>query len=195
MDKIVYLLKKPCAIIKILEFYIEVLLVNNYQSMLEIIADMEKIAQVLEIPSFPLYFLGGSACILGQYSERATRDFDFVDLNYSSKYGKVLRYLNDFDMLEYESTILAPSYKVRAKKLEQFKFLDIYVLSREDIIVSKIIRMEPKDIEDINLLIKKSDKSLIVKIIDEVFHREDLFESKKEAFLKKVPLFKERYNV
>lgn len=168
---------------------------NNYQAMTGIIEDMEKIAQVLNIPSFPIYFLGGSACILGQYSDRMTRDFDFVDLNYSSVYGKVLRYLNDFDMLEYESTLLAPSYKVRAKKLEQFNYLDIYVLSREDIIVSKIIRMEPKDIEDMDLMMRESDKDLILKIIDEIMGRTDLFETKKKLFLKKLPDFKERYNV
>ena len=141
---------------------------GNYQAMITVIEDMGKIAQTLNISSFPIYFLGGSACILGQYSDRATRDFDFVDLNYASQYGKVLRYLNDFDMLEYESTLLAPTYKKRAKKLEQFKFLEVYVLAREDIIVSKIIRMAPKDIEDIDLLIKESNKELIKKIIDEV---------------------------
>ena len=170
-------------------------LMNNYQLMVEIIEDMEKIAQTFNIPSFPIYFLGGSACILGQYSDRATRDFDFIDLNYSSTYGKVLRYLTDFDMLEYESTILAPSYKKRAKKLERFKYLDVYVLAREDIIVSKIIRMEPKDIEDIDLLIQDSDKELILNIIDEVLHRSDLFETKKEAFRKNLPAFREKYHV
>lgn len=168
---------------------------NNYESVVLIIKDMEKIAQALNVPSFAIYFLGGTACILGHYSDRMTRDFDFVDLNYSSTYGKVLRYLNDFDMLEYESTILAPSYKERAKKLEQFNYLDVYILSREDIIVSKVIRMERKDIEDIDLLIKESDKGLINKIVEEVLSREDLFESKKNAFLNNLPAFRERYNV
>jgi len=163
--------------------------------MIQVINDMEKVAATLGIPTFPIYFLGGSACILGGYTDRATRDFDFVDLNYPSAYGKVLRYLSDFDMLEYESTILAPTYKNRAKRLEQFKYLEINVLSREDIIVSKIIRMEPKDIEDIDILIKESDQRLIANIIDEVLQRKDLFESKKEAFIKNLPAFKERYNV
>jgi hypothetical protein len=168
---------------------------SNYQSMIEVISDMEKVAQALNIPSFPIYFLGGSACILGKYSDRLTRDFDFIDLNYASIYGKALKYLNDFDMLEYESTLLAPSYKERAKKLEQFEYLAIYVLAREDIIVSKIIRMEPKDVEDIDVLIKDSDKTVILQIIDEILHRTDLFDTKKEAFLENLPAFRERYNV
>lgn len=168
---------------------------NNYQSMIEILKDMERVAQALNVPPFPIYFLGGSACILGRYSDRATRDFDFIDMDYSSSYGRVLRYLNDFDMLEYGSIILAPSYKQRAVRLEQFEYLRIFILSRENIIVSKIIRMEPKDIEDIDNLIKNSDKALILEIIEETLQSKDLFELKREAFLKNIPAFKERYHV
>ncbi|AOT72534.1 DUF6036 family nucleotidyltransferase [Geosporobacter ferrireducens] len=168
---------------------------NNYDSMVEDLKNMEKVAVALEVESFSIYFLGGSACILGRYTDRATRDFDFVDLGYSAKLGKVFRYLGDFDMLEYESTILAPTYKTRAKQLTEFKYLQIYVLAKEDIIVSKIIRMESKDIEDIALLIKQSDKNLILQIIEEVLQREDIYPSKREAFIEKLPYFKERYNV
>lgn len=168
---------------------------NNYESMIEIIGDMDKIARILGVEPFPVYFLGGSACILGKYINRATRDFDLIDLDYPAKLGKVLRYLNDFDMLEYESTILAPSYKERAKRLNQFSYLEIYILAREDIIVSKIIRMNSKDIEDIDKLIKESDKTVILQIIEEVINRKDLFQSKKEAFIKNIENFRVRYNV
>ncbi len=168
---------------------------NNYDLMVEELKNMEKVAIALEVEPFPIYFLGGSACILGKYTDRATRDFDFIDLDYSAKLGKVFRYLGDFDMLEYESMILSPFFKDRSIKLEQFKYLSIFILSREDIIVSKIIRMEPKDIEDIDLLIKQSDKKLISQIIKEVLQRKDLNQTKKSAFLDKLPLFKERYDV
>jgi hypothetical protein len=80
------------------------------------IFDMEKVAIAFDIEPFDIYFLGGSACILGGYTERATRDFDFIDLDYSSKLGKVFVQLRDFDMLEYESTMISPKYKERAKK-------------------------------------------------------------------------------
>jgi hypothetical protein len=169
--------------------------VKDYEAAVAILKDMEKICQVLEIPPFPIYFLGGSACILGKYTDRATRDFDLVDLQYSASYGRALRYLIDFDMLEYESTILAPSYKNRATRLEQFNYLQIYILSREDIIVSKIVRMEQKDIEDIDMLIVNSDKIQIQSIIDEILNRKDLFESKRQALLKKLSEFREKYNV
>ncbi len=157
--------------------------------------DMEKVAQAFDIDPFDIFLLGGSACILGGYIERATRDFDFIDLNYSSKLGRVFSLLRDFDMLEYESTLIAPTYKKRAHKLDKFKYLNIFLLSPEDIIISKIIRLEDKDIEDIDRLINISNKKLINQLIDEVLLRDNLYKSKKEQFLKNIPWFKEKYDV
>lgn len=168
---------------------------NNYDVLIEILADMEKVAKALDIKPFSIYFMGGSACTLGKYTERATRDFDFVDMNYPASLGKVLRYLNDFDMLEYESTILAPSFKERAILMEQFSYLKFHILAKEDIVVSKIIRMEKKDIEDMDTIIEKCDRALILRIIDEVLGRNDLYDSKKEAFKRNLPVFREKYNV
>lgn len=157
--------------------------------------EMEQVAQAFNIEPFDIYFLGGSACILGGYTHRATRDFDFVDLEYSSKLGKVFVHLREFDMLEYSSTILSPYYKDRALKLEKFTYINIYLLSVEDIIVSKIIRLEDKDIEDINELIKIADKEKIKLIIQEVLARNDLYDTKRLEFTKKLETFKEIYNV
>ena len=53
--------------------------------------------------------------------------------------------LRDYDMLEYQSTILSPTYKDRAIKLEEFQYINVYILSKEDIAVSKIIRLAKKD--------------------------------------------------
>ncbi len=89
-------------------------------------------------------------------------------------------------MLEYESTIISPKYKERAIKLNAFKHLNVYLLSPEDIIVSKIIRLEQKDIEDIDELIDIADKELINQIIDEVLLRDDLYESKKNQIYRKI---------
>ena len=38
-------------------------------------------AKVFEIEPFDLYLLGGSGCILADYLERATRDFDVVEFD------------------------------------------------------------------------------------------------------------------
>lgn len=156
---------------------------------------MEKVAKLFDLLPLEIYFLGGSACLLGDYTQRATRDFDFIDIQYPSKCGKAFAMLRAFDMLEYESTILAPDFKDRAKKLMEFKVIDVYVLSREDIIVSKVIRLADKDIEDIDILIENADKQLIREIIDKVLARTDLFESKKDKFMGNLQMFKERYEI
>lgn len=174
---------------------IQVNRMNMKEELEQLLFEAEKIAQLFNIEPFDMYLLGGSACLLGDYNQRVTMDFDFVDLNYSSKLGKVFTHLRDFDLLEYESSILSPTYKSRAKKLDKFKYLNIYILSMEDIIVSKIIRLEPKDIEDINTLLERSSKELINHIIEEVLNRSDLYKTKKDGFREKLVLFKELYNV
>ena len=133
--------------------------------------------------------------ILGEYTTRATLDIDFVDLGYPAKYGKVFVLLRDYDMLEYQSTILSPNYKERATKLEEFKYINVYILSKEDVAVSKIIRLAEKDIEDLNQIIPKCDKKILNNVIEEVLNREDLFDSKKNEFVKKLKTFREKYNV
>ena len=169
--------------------------ISSYLDLVSIIKDAEVVAKAFNIKPFPIYFLGGSACILGGYTDRATLDIDFIDIEYASHMGKVFSIFKDYDMLEYESTILSPKYKDRAIRIHEFNYLEVYVLSREDIIVSKIVCMRKKDIEDIDMLMKSADKNLILKIIDEVMARTDLYDTKKSAFIKNIPKFKERYYV
>ena len=168
---------------------------DNMKEVSDILFDMEKLAVSLNIDPFEIYFLGGTACILGEYTHRATMDFDFIDLHYPAKLGRVLRYLSDFDMLEYESTLLSPMYPTRAIRLKQFTYLNIYILSKEDIVVSKVIRMADKDIEDMNEMITHCNKDTILKIVDEILERDDLFDSKKEQFIRNLIIFKEKYHV
>ena len=157
--------------------------------------DMNLFAKTIGIEPFYIYLIGGSASVLGGYTNRGTRDFDFIDLNYSSKLGRVFRILGTFDFLDYESTILSPTYSKRAKKLDDYDYLNIYILAPEDLIVSKIIRLSKKDQSDIEILLKKSDINIINQIIKEVLAREDLIKSKKEGFIKNLKLFKEKFNV
>lgn len=103
--------------------------------------------------------------------------------------------LRDYDMLEYQSTLLSPSYKERAIKLEEFQYINVYILSKEDIAVSKIIRLAPKDIEDLNQIMPNCNKLVLNRVIEEILNREDLFESKKIEFEKKLETFREKYNV
>ncbi len=164
-------------------------------TLIEVLHEMEEVTKLFKLEPFDIYIIGGSACVLGEYTTRATLDVDFVDLGYPAKYGKVFVLLRDYDMLEYESTILSPTYKERAIKLEEFEFINVYLLAKEDVAVSKIIRLAPKDIEDLNEIIPKCDKGILNSIIEEILNREDLFESKKAEFIKKLEIFREKYNV
>lgn len=164
-------------------------------NLIEILHEMEEVTKIFKLEPFDIYIIGGGACILGEYTTRATLDVDFVDLGYPSKYAKAFALLRDYDMLEYESTLLSPTYKERATKLEEFHYINVYILSREDVAVSKIIRLAEKDIEDLNQIIPKCDKNILNNIIKEILNREDLFESKKTEFKKKLKIFKEKYNV
>ncbi len=164
-------------------------------NLLEVLHEMEEVTKLFKLEPFDIYLIGGGACMLGEYTTRATLDVDFVDLGYPAKYGKVFVLLRDYDMLEYQSTLLSPSYKDRAKKLEGFEYINVYILSREDIAVSKIIRLAQKDIEDLDQIIPKCNKEVLNFIIDEIINREDLFESKKIEFTNKLKIFRERYNV
>ena len=164
-------------------------------NLISILHEVQDVTKFFKLEPFDIYILGGSACILGEYTSRATLDVDFVDLGYPAKYGKVFLLLRDYDMLDYQSTILSPNYKERALKLDEFDFLNIYILSKEDVAISKIIRLEQKDIDDLDEIIPKCNKQLLNKIIDEVLKRNDLFESKKKEFIRKLKIFREKYNV
>ena len=115
-------------------------------NLIEILHEMEEVTKIFKLEPFDIYIMGGGACILGEYTTRTTLDVDFVDLGYPSKYAKAFALLRDYDMLEYESTLLSPTYKERATKLEEFHYINVYILSREDVAVSKIIRLAEKDI-------------------------------------------------
>ena len=163
--------------------------------LIEVFHEMEEVTKLFKLEPFDIYVLGGGACILGEYTTRATIDIDFIDLGYPAKYGKAFTLLRDYDMLEYQSTILSPTYKERAIKLEEYKYINVYILSKEDIAISKIIRLEKKDIEDLDQIIPNCDKNILNNVIDEVLNREDLFQSKKDEFIKKLKKFREKYNV
>ena len=164
-------------------------------NLIEVLHEMEEVTKMFKLEPFDIYIIGGGASILGEYTTRATMDIDFIDLGYPAKYGKAFVLLRDYDMLEYQSTILSPSYKERATKLDEFKYINVYILSKEDVVVSKIIRLAEKDIEDLDQIVPKCNKDLLNNIINEVINRDDLFESKKEEFTRKLKIFREKYNV
>ncbi|WP_026895220.1 DUF6036 family nucleotidyltransferase [Clostridiisalibacter paucivorans] len=166
---------------------------KNREILFELLKDMENFADMKNIKYPPIYLLGGSGCIIAGYLDRATTDIDFIDMDYEATIGKLFRVLDRFDMLDTYLTTVPLDFKNRVIKIKDFK--NIYVLSKEDIIVSKIGRYSEKDIEDISILIKSSDKELIAKLINSVKNREDMSERVKKVFIKNTLLFKERFYV
>ena len=166
---------------------------KNKKILNEILKDFEDFAKMRGINYPPIYFLGGSGAILGNYLDRATLDIDFLDMDYSSKIGKLFKLFDEYDMLDLYLTTISLSFRTRAKKLKGFS--NIFVLSREDIIVSKIGRYSEKDIEDIALLIVDSDRQLINALINEVNERRNISSIVLEEFRKRVIQFKDDFNV
>lgn len=146
------------------------------------LADMETMSKVFDIKSFDIYLLGGSGCVLAGYIDRATRDFDIMDLEYQAKLSRVFKLIEPFDMIDLQLATIAPSYKDRAIRLERFQYLHVYVLSREDIIISKIGRLNERDINDIKTMMPEANRQTLFRLINEVMIRQDLSQTAKNTF-------------
>lgn len=168
---------------------------KNKEVLMALLHDADEYATFKKIDCPPIYFLDGSGCVLGGYLDRATLDIDFIDINYSATVGKVFRLFDRFNMLDIYVTPIATGYETRAELLEGFTTLKYYVLSPEDIIVSKLGCYSEKDQEDINRLIERSDINIILSLIENVSDREDFSNRVKQEFIKNSFLFKEKYNV
>lgn len=140
------------------------------------------------------YFAGGSACILAGYIDRTTRDFDFVDRGYSAKMAKVLKLLEPYDLLTNYFAAIPKNYNKRAKKIQGFENITVYIFSKEDIIASKIDRLSQKDIEDIEILIKDVDKHLLGVCIKETYEN-IVYDDRKERYLQNVKKFKDMFDL
>ena len=160
-----------------------------------ILHDMEDFAKLKELSCPPIYLLGGSGCIIGGYINRATLDFDILNMDYPASSGRIFKMLGNTDYLDLYLTTIASGFEERAIKIKEFSYLEIYVLSKEDIITTKIGRYSEKDIEDISELIKYSNKDLILKHISTIMERADISPKVKEVFIKNATLFRRDFNV
>ena len=46
-------------------------------NLLEVLHEMEEVTKLFRLEPFDIYLIGGSACMLGEYTTRATMDVDF----------------------------------------------------------------------------------------------------------------------
>ena len=168
---------------------------KNREILMELLHDMEDFAIMKNLTCPPIYLLGGSGCIIGEYIDRATVDIDMMDMNYSAKAGRLFNLLEPVDFLDQYLTTIALGFEKRAKKLCEFKHIDIFVLSKEDIITSKIGRYSDKDFEDIKLLMMTAEKKLLLNLINEVLSRKDISQRVQQEFGKNAIKFKEDFDV
>lgn len=150
---------------------------KNKRILLEMLRDMEDFARLKGIECPAIYLIGGAGCIIAGYLERATVDFDFIDINYPAEAGRLFKILDRFDMLDLYVTPVAPEFEKRAIKIEGFD--SVYVLSREDI----------------KKLMTGTDKEKLKKLIELVINRKDFSPVVKYRFIKNVKDFEEEYNV
>jgi hypothetical protein len=159
----------------------------------QILKDMDDFAQMKGLDYPPIYLLGGSGCIIADYLNRATTDLDLLDMEYDASMGRILRILEKYDLLDFYLTTIPEDFKTRAVRIYGYK--NIYVLSREDIILSKIGRYSDKDIDDISLLMEKAEKNLLAELTVKVLNRGDIGGRVKAAFIDNLNLFRERFDV
>ena len=119
----------------------------------------------LENVRLSIIIIGGAACILSYDVPRVTYDIDIVaniKSNLFRKYG--------IDVVSPGILNLSDDYKSRLIPVDNgFKALTVFTLHAIDIILTKIGRGSPKDIEDCRYLMKNSniDKILLINIFDD----------------------------
>lgn len=140
---------------------------NNVSEVLERLKATDSVFNVL-FPSeeIELYIGGGIGCLLNGASIRPTKDFDFIDLEYSAKYMRALNTIGDFDFIDINVSAIAKGFKERSKLIFEGKCISAYVISPEDLIVMKLNRYSDVDISDIKLLLKQSNKALLNSLIE-----------------------------
>jgi hypothetical protein len=152
------------------------------------------IGHMLPNSSLEFYLAGGSACILAGFLERATKDFDIIDIGYSAFVGKILNYLQPYDLLDINHAEISHNFKDRAILLNDLKNIKVYVLSREDIIASKIGRYEEKDRNDIYILMGNADLNLVASCIKNTFG--SIVNSlRKKRYLEHLQQFNQQYGL
>lgn len=159
---------------------------NDYNDLKFILSKMDLLLEGEDLPKpLELHLLGGAACVLGGYIQRATVDFDFIDTSVPAVYGRILNILRYFHIVEWYYLPVSYSYDKRVEYVfeNKFKNIKIGILSKEDLIVSKLGRLNERDAEDIDKLMKNADKTQLSKIYNEVLQREDLDKKVKQSLM------------
>ena len=165
------------------------------ETLAELLIEVDTLSRNLNLPSYTLYILGGSSCILNGYIQRGTMDIDILDIEYPSSFGRLTRLLGEVDTLDWHLTTLSPDFADRATRLDWLSHLQVYTLSVEDIITSKLGRYSSKDKEDISYLGDYCNLELLFKLCESIINRVDLSPVIRERFIENYNRFRSDFNV
>ena len=163
--------------------------------LIESLNDLASFSKMKDIQCPPLYLLGGSACIIQGYLDRATRDIDILDLDYPANVGRLFKILGQVDYLDIELTTIPLDYASKATRISEINGIEVYVLCPEDIICAKLGRYSEKDKEDISFLIRYIDATKLAFSLEKVLHRTELSSLVKRNFEKNLVRFRGDFNV
>lgn len=159
---------------------------NTKQEVLEnlLFADQYMEAMFPNVKKLTLVITGGASFLLKDFKDKVTLDIDTI----SELDEDMLLYLESFSINNGASavTYLSNSYQERLEKVKgNFKVLDVYVLSNEDLVISKIGRLSDDDLRDIHYtgIMDKVDFHLLSKLAEEISAKHRDFTYKWKYFL------------
>jgi hypothetical protein len=153
------------------------------------IADQYIQREFPSIKELELIIIGGAAIILKGFENKVTTDIDtIVELE-----GEVANYLRSFSINNDASEVyvLPDGYKDRLVEYKSgFKVLKIYLVSDEDLVISKVGRFDQNDKEDLEVtgILDKVNTSKLIELGEQVAIDDPEFKNNWKNF-RKLSLF------
>jgi len=108
---------------------------------------------------FNVIIVGGSALILGDYTQNVTKDIDVISAT-KDLHELFWKYDMNCDVTAYMNSFPL-NYEDRLVPLMEGKKIIFYSLSLEDIAISKLCGGRPNDLEDLEVIADKIDWKLL----------------------------------
>ena len=164
----------------------------------DVFLTFKKLDLLMQMDNYELdiCLIGGTACLLTDLISRVTIDYDLLNLDYSPNVRNYLNFFNPYDLVDFEATTIPRSYIKRRISVFSGVCVHCFILSIEDIILSKLYRNFEIDFKDIDILIKKADLTLVHTLIEEV--NDDIhtrYPRLQENFILSLNTFKKRYQL
>ncbi len=164
----------------------------------DIIFNLKKLDMLMSMDNYELELclIGGTACLLTGLISRVTIDYDLLNLDYNPKVRNYLNFLSPYDLVDFEATTIPRSYKNRLCTIFDGDYVKCKILSKEDIVVSKLCRNLEKDFADIDILIKQANMNILLELIQEVYlNIKTRYLRIQENFQLSLKTFEDRYNI